>query len=336
MEHNLGRRRGTVDKYVGVLERLARWFARPPKDSHLAPGGSDPLHASADDLERFAGPWAHWVGLTPRARRPVVAALRGFYRWAHQREYIDSDPAAALRYPEAGKKLPSAASLATAGRLMMAPDIDTFIGIRDAAVLATLIGCGLRLSGLVGLNEGDLVWTRDGRDRERLILRVREKGDRERLVPVPVETALLIRAYLAHEELEGVDRSLPDGDRVLWISTRNRTVPPHEYHGERRRIATRTVADMIERYGSRAGIPPNERHPHALRHLYGTELGEADIDLIQRAALLGHAGPDSTAVYTQLAQRKLMESVDRANPMGKLRTPITDRLRELARTTAGA
>jgi Phage integrase family. len=52
--------------------------------------------------------------------------------------------------------------------------------------------------------------------------------------------------------------------------------------------------------------------------LYGTELAESEVDLLVRQVLMGHAKPETTEVYTHLAQRKLMQTVDRANPLGKM------------------
>lgn len=71
-------------------------------------------------------------------------------------------------------------------------------------------------------------------------------------------------------------------------------------------------------------MPNRVLHPHAFRHLFATELAEEDVDLLIRQALLGHADPASTSLYTQLAIRKLFDTVDRANPLGKIRTAVTD------------
>ena len=117
------------------------------------------------------------------------------------------------------------------------------------------------------------------------------------------------------------------GDQVLFVSTRNRTVPPHEYHGERRRLRRQAVVAMVKRHGK--GIPEEQLHPHALRHLYGTELREDDVDLITRQRLMGHADPKTTAIYDHLAMRKVTRDVDRANPLAKIRTPASDLLKQL-------
>jgi site-specific recombinase XerD len=215
-------------------------------------------------------------------------------------------------------------ALEHAERLLTQPDIDTFVGVRDAAIIGLLIGCGLRVSGLCNLNESDLLWYHDkDLGREVLTLRAKEKGHKKRLVPAPDE-ARLLRTYLGHEVLEGIDRTLPSGDKVVFVSVRNRTLTEDRYYREARRITPSSVHDLIQRYGAAAGIPQAEAHPHALRHLYGTELAEAGVDLIERQQLFGHANPQTTAIYTHLASRRLREASERANPLGKIRTPVSE------------
>lgn len=145
---------------------------------------------------------------------------------------------------------------------------------------------------------------------------------------------MLIRAYLAHPDLHAIDRKLPNADQVLLVATMpNGRTPPQDWHGERRRLTRRSIVDLMEKYAQQAGIDLAHAHPHALRHLYGTELAEHDIDLIQRGALLGHADPRTTEIYTHLAQRKLRQAVDKANPLTKLRAPLLDSLRALQAAT---
>ena len=321
LKHNKGRSDATADKYRQALQRL---------HAYLEEHGRTFATATLDDLEAFTGLHAHQqLRLKPRARRPLVAAVRGFYTWAYPRGYVAENTASYLAYPRAGKPLPRAMSLSNAEALFMQCDLDTFIGVRDAAIISVLIGCGPRISGVCSLNEESLVWYRDDEDQERLSIRFVEKGSKERLVPAPRETALMLHAYLGHHELEEIDRALDSGERVLFVSTHNTMVPPHEYHGSARRLSARAVFDRLRRYGELAGIPKDELHPHALRHLYGTELAEHDVDLLLRQELMGHEDPKSTKIYTALAQRKKASAVEHASPMKHIRSPVSDLARHL-------
>ena len=100
-------------------------------------------------------------------------------------------------------------------------------------------------------------------------------------------------------------RTLPNGDRVLFVNRNNTQCPAHERYGEKLRIKADSFAGILKKYGKEQGIPNVVLHPHAFRHLFGMELAESDIDLLIRQVLLGHAKPETTGIYSQLAMNKL-------------------------------
>ena len=316
--HNKGRSSRTSQIYRLAIERLLEFLG----------DGRSLLTASSDELIAFAGAWLAKRNVVAMSRRPYVAAVRDFYRWCVDRGHLRASPAAGLPYPRASMPLPKVMSLASAEKIMWRPDFTTFVGVRDGAMLQLLVGCGIRVSGLVGLNASDVLEQRiDGKPR--LFVRVFEKGGRQRMVPVPLEADLQLRVYLEHAELKSIDRTLENGDLVLFVTTRNRSCAAAQYKGERRRFNRRGVIAMVKRYGQQAGIPEDQLHPHAMRHLYGTELAESDVDILTRQQLMGHLDPKSTGLYTHLAMRKLVASVDRGGPLAKMRTPTTDILKKL-------
>lgn len=315
-----GRRPRTVEAYGMALARLVEFLQ-----------GKQLLKADAVELEAFTGIWLHKRGVVARSRKPYVSAVKGFYAWAKARGYVARDPASEIRQPKAAQPLPNVLSLASAERLMWAPDLNTFVGIRDASILALLIGCGLRASGLVNLNVGDLS-NAEISGKPRLVLRVTEKGEKERMLPVPREAEMLLRIYLDHEGLKEFDRSIQLGsrtDQVLFVNLRNTRVPPQDYRGEAVRLSRQAVWRLIQRYGEQAGVPEAERHPHAIRHLYGTELAEDGVDLVLRQELLGHVDPKSTAIYDHLTVRRKTRAMDQSGPLAKLKSPVSEVLKRL-------
>jgi integrase/recombinase XerD len=327
MTHNRGLALATVRRYGRFLDRLAIWLATltPP---------CTVLNADTEKLERWTGFELHKAKLRPQTRKVAVAAVKGFYSWLAKVEILKTNPSDSLPSPKVGYGLPRPAHLEHAQSLVMAPNIGTFIGLRDAAMLAILIGTGCRVSGLVGLNESDLIWGKNKKGTERLKIRFVEKGQKERIFPAPLEVGLLIRAYLGHEATDREDRTLPNGDRVLFVNRNNPTVPAHERYGEKLRIRADSFADILRKYGKEQGIPNVVLHPHAFRHLFGVELAESDVDLLIRQTLLGHSKPETTGIYTQLAVQKLWEIVDKSNPLGKIRTCVTDIANEIRRKEA--
>lgn len=316
-----GRQPSTVSKYEGYLKRLSDWLDRQ---------GKSLLSASVKDLETFTGIHAHREGLAPQSRRALIAAVRSFYRWAFGKQLRNDDPGRPLELPKAGKPLPRQASLSSAEKLLMQPDLDKFTGVRDAAILGLLIGCGFRITGLLNLNESNLLWyMEDGA--ERLIIRTVEKGNKERFVPVVSEARLLLRAYLGHSDLGMIDRTLPNSDQVLFVSTRNYRVPEQDYRGETRRLSRVTVDNMIKRYGRLAGIPPDQRHAHAFRHLVGVELYEHHQDLNLVKSVLGHENIDTTTIYTRMATRSMAKALDASSPLRNIKTPVSEIVKRIER-----
>ena len=309
----------TTAKYQGYIQRLA---------DHI---GHDQLpSATYEQLLDFTGMHLYKSGLSPSSRKAVIAAVRGYYRWLYKEGHIEVSPADRLVSPKVGRKIPKAIGLKNAEKLLMQPDLETFIGLRDAAIMAMLIGCGMRVSGLIALNEEDLL-SFEHEGATRLAVRPTEKGKKERLIPVPNEAMLFLQAYLAHEEMDAIDRLLPDGKRVLFVNTRNRTVPAYEHRGENRRLRKRTVQQMITNYGERAGIPKDQAHPHAMRHLVGAELAEESATGSEMKTLLGHSKVETTDIYVQLALRKLTRVFDTANPLGKMDTTVSPLVKRMKR-----
>ncbi|WP_235225389.1 tyrosine-type recombinase/integrase [Vibrio sp. ER1A] len=311
----------TVNKYRKLLEQLSEYMKNGYKEASLA------------DLERFSGGWLHHKGYSAASRKVAVAAVRGFYQYLHKRRIIDRNPAADLVYPKIGRRLPRYMELHSAEKLLLQPDLDSFSGLRDSAILSLMIGCGFRVGGVSELNESSLMWYQyEGADR--LAIRVLEKGERERIVPVPCEAMLLLQAYLGHSDLTSMDRLLADGDQVLFVNVRNRHIPEWEHRGEARRISTRAIDRMIKKYALAAGVPEEHAHPHALRHLFGTELAESDMNTLQIQALMGHADPKTSAIYAHIAKRKLTQLQDSSNPLGKMNTPVTALMNEMKKGKA--
>lgn len=318
-----GRTMRTREVYRLALTRLQE-FMRPRSI----------LEADGSELEAFCGLWLHKKGVVAASRKPYVSAVRMFFLWAQTKTKLldQGNPAGDLEHPKTGRRLPRTLSLANAERLMWAPDLGTFHGIRDAAILSLLMGCGLRVSGLCGLNEGDLqTVSLDGKPR--LLILVEEKGGKMRRLPVPREADALLRVYLGHEDLAGVDRDTKgkhgQPDRVLFINTKHPTLPAHEHRGEARRLTRKGVWSMVQRHGEKVGIPAAELHPHSMRHLFGTELTEDDVPTTTTQRLMGHADPKSTEIYIELSMRKNMRTVDQHAPMAKMRTPIGEFLKRV-------
>jgi site-specific recombinase XerD len=165
---------------------------------------------------------------------------------------------------------------------------------RDRALLATLLGAGLRVAEAVALDVRDVVEDIDGGT----VLSVRHgKGRKSRLVPVQLDVAQLIRTYLAMTH-----RHLGD-DGPLFRA--------HDYAGwGRRRLSARTVVSVVKREVRRAGIRAKRVSPHALRHVFAIRALRGGGNVVAIAKLLGHATIGTTQRYVDhLTLGELREAI---------------------------
>lgn len=320
-ETNKGYTVATSYNYRKAIEALGRWLVEQK---------TDPLRASVEQLQRFAGEVLHTRGQAPSTRRITVSALRGYYKWLASKRLVGDSPAAVLPFPKKGLRLPVPISADDAGKLLAQVDLETFKGVRDMAILSVLGGCGPRVSGVSGLNESDMMFAMGDSGIEELTIRFREKGKNERWVPAPEEARLMVRAYMGHPALETIDRRLSDGDQVLFVNLGNSWVPAPDRRGDARRLSQWSIYQMIGEYGEAAGIQRRFLHPHAFRHLYGQELAETETNLLVQQQLMGHRDPKSTAIYSHIAFRKMRAAAISANPLRRMKHPATalaDRLK---------
>lgn len=324
LEHLIGRGTSTHTrtKYEQCLKRLVDFLAA--KDSDL-------VHASPQLLEEFCGIHLHKAGVKPRSRRIYVACVRSFYRWFSERIPGSKNPAERLVYPGSSFNLPRHLAVSDIEKLIGACDLNTFVGTRDAAALMLLYGCGLRVSELCWLNEGDLLFEQTEDQEEVLTLYVRGKGDRERYVPAPRECWIATRSYLGALIDFPYDRNLPNGDKVLFVSTVNSKCAPEHFYGENLRLSRRSFWWTLRRLAEKAGVPLERVKPHALRHSHAVQLLEGGGDLLAVQANLGHARLSTTQIYLSVSMRRRREEIEKADLFGRVQTPFGDLARRLSK-----
>ncbi|MDX6648307.1 MAG: integrase/recombinase XerD [Solirubrobacteraceae bacterium] len=230
----------------------------------------------------------------PSSQARAVAALKGFFRFCVENEYLERDPALVLRTPKKRQALPDVLNRKELGRLMAMPEGETVWERehhgkreRDRLLLALFAYSGLRRAELLGLDWDDV-------DLGQRILRVRNaKGGRERVVPIHPALVPLFDAYLATR--------LPLGhERALFVGVQGR------------RLSVSVMALTFRRYARAAGVTDRKRvTPHTLRHVFATELLNAGANLRQVQELLGHKHLDSTQRYTHVTAHQLRGAVKR-------------------------
>ncbi len=273
------------------------------------------LHAYGHDLRRFVG-WCHHQGVErpTQVTRDVVAdhllfldreglglrsiarartSIRQLFRFLVRENLLEDDPTTLVDAPRFPAPLPVVLSQSQVEALLAAPDRSDPLGLRDAAMIELLYSTGLRVSELVSLPRASV-------DPQMGLLRVRGKGDKERLVPTGDEALHLMVRYLREAR--------PHHD----ASGR----APEVFVGRRgERMTRQNFWQRLQRWAAVAGIP-GKVSPHVLRHSFATHLLEHGADLRHLQAMLGHADIGTTQIYTHVTRARLQALHARYHPRG--------------------
>ena len=244
------------------------------------------------------------IGLHGRNGPSTVArklsSLRSFFKFLQRRSIIIASPMDNISGPKVGKSIPNFLTVDQVFALLDAPAESDRFKHRDQAILELLYSTGIRVAELVAADLDDL-------DLKGEMLRVRGKGNKERLVPVGRPAVDVITAYQRGERTALLAERLARGktvdDQALFLNNRGG------------RLTTRSVERFVDKYGQRAGIQTPVT-PHALRHSFATHLLEMGADLRSVQELLGHASLSTTQKYTHLTLDHLSRIYDTSHPLG--------------------
>lgn len=164
----------------------------------------------------------------------------------------------------------------------------SFRTARDLAMVALMLLNGLRSREVIGLKLEDLLLSEAQ-------IRVRGKGARVRMLPLPPETMRILDCYLRTE------RPLTNAAEV-FVSLKGRA---------RGRAMTPAGLRSLFRYHRRStGVP--QANPHRFRHTFASDMIRAGISLPALMRLMGHAHIHTTLLYIQLTPQDVFAEYTRA------------------------
>ncbi len=275
----------TVESYGRDLQRFAGWLAR-----HGARKPADVDRALISD-------WLvalHAQGLGLRSIARARTAVRQLFRFLVKEGVVEGDPTALVSAPRFPAPLPVVFTEGQVEALLRAPDRDDPLGLRDAAMIELLYATGLRVSELVGLSLA-------GVDAEAGLVKVRGKGDKERLVPVGDQALALMARYLREARpRHDPDRRAP----TVFVTRRGKPMTRQNFW------------DRLTSHARMAGLK-GKVSPHVLRHSFATHLLEHGADLRSLQAMLGHADISTTQIYTHVTRVRLQRLHAEFHPRGR-------------------
>jgi integrase/recombinase XerD len=288
---------GTIDTYTDDLNCYIAWLGE--KSLRLDEVGLEHVrgYIAALDQRGYAG--------STIARR--ITVIRNLHRFLIAEELGSRDPTSTMPAMKRPRKLPFVLSIAetealleTAHTLAADPSVGLYRQAgyaRRAALFETLYASGMRISEALSLpSDAARPGTR--------MLMVRGKGDKQRLVPLHERA---IEAIAHWQKLAAV---YSGGKPTQWLfhSVRNGT-----------KALTRQAALLeIKEAAVAAGLAsPDRVSPHVLRHAFATHMHSGGTDLRVLQELLGHAGIETTQIYTHLDTSRLHQMVGDLHPLNE-------------------
>lgn len=251
--------------------------------------------AAADDIRAYLDSLgkAKLSASTALRRR---SAIRQLHKFLYAEGFAKSDPSARVDGARRARRLPKVLSEAEVIRLIEAVQKrDPKERARIMLILELLYGAGLRVSELVGLRRTAVAGGKD-------MLRIRGKGERERIVPMGRKARVALSAYLAET------RADPRVQRSPYL------FPSRGGSGH---LTRHRVGQLLKSLARDAGFAETRLSPHVLRHAFASHLLAHGADLRSVQSMLGHADIATTEIYTHVQAERLSAAVAAHHPLSR-------------------
>ena len=283
MRYERNRSPRTVQEYEDDLRMFESFFKN--KDSQVSWESVD------SDLIRD---WLESMMDSGHAATSVnrrLSALRSLFRFALSRHLVEKDPAHVIVGPKNSKPLPAFVREQDMNRLLDGEEMwqDNFEDLRARTIIILLYHTGVRVSELTGMDVSSL-------DMYDSYIKVRGKGNKERVVPFGEELKAGLEKYLvARESFAGMK------DGPLFVDDRLRRMSPDQV----RAIVKNNLSKVTTQ---------KKRSPHVLRHSFATAMlnNGARIESVKK--LLCHANISTTEIYTHTTFEQLKRVYKQAHP----------------------
>jgi len=216
----------------------------------------------------------------------IFISIKVFFKFLKKENSIKTDITRYLDLPKIWQFLPSVLSYKEVEDLLKQPDIKSFIGARDKAIIELIYATGIRVTEACNIKILDLSDN---------FIKVNGKGKKQRIIPVGKKALDAIDYYLLNFRKEKKDYEF------LFLTN------------NLKKIDRITIWNRIKFYANKANIKKNIS-PHTLRHSFATHLLEngADLRLIQD--MLGHEDISTTDKYTHISKAHLKKAFENFHP----------------------
>ncbi|MHA2400364.1 MAG: site-specific tyrosine recombinase/integron integrase [Promethearchaeota archaeon] len=236
------------------------------------------------------------MGYTKKGIGRKIASLRSYFKFLTLNEFIEKNPMSTIKSPKIKleESLPKFLNISDINVIFKHLRDRTLFNSRKSEryylIVRLLYSTMARVSELCNIKIKDI-------DFDRGYLRLKGKGNKERIVPIDQKTLDLFKEYLSN-------RITYDSDEYLLVNTRNQKLSP------------RVVQNDIKSIKEKCGFPDSKvMTPHVFRHTGATHLRRSGMDISELQDILGHSSPNTTRIYAKNDITKLKQSYSTMHPL---------------------
>ncbi|HAF78362.1 MAG TPA: integrase [Maribacter sp.] len=241
----------------------------------------------------------HWIvelsekQIDNRTINRKISSLKAYFKFLQKIDVTTVSPLSMHRALKTAKKIEIPFSELEMEKVLSEIEYaDDFEGVRDELLIHVLYVTGMRRAEVISLKVSDV-------DFANMTIKVLGKRNKERLVPMLLETKEKFKIYLDYRK--GL-KEINDGSYIFLTLSGNK-------------IYETLVYRLIKKY-FREVSSKVKTSPHILRHTFATHLLNKGADLNAVKELLGHSSLASTQVYTHNSIAELKKVHAKAHPRG--------------------
>ena len=230
--------------------------------------------------------------VSPKTIQCHVRVFKGFSTWLYREGYTKENKLNILKLPKAPNKIIEPLTSEEIKQIIKVINKQSAVGFRNYAILMLLLDAGLRISGVTNITLADIK-LKDG------LIRVIEKGNKERVVPIGKNVQSCLWSYI--DQYRPTSTSKCDN---LFLSKNGR------------QITTNTIKLMFTKLAKKSKI--SRLHAHLCRHTFAINYLMNGGDIFSLKEILGHASLDMVNHYLHFTSSQITAQHQKYSPMDKL------------------
>ncbi len=247
---------------------------------------SDIRKINKDDMERFIA-HLNTKGFTLKTVNSRIVSAKTFFNFCRRKKFIAENPMNEINKMREKRKVGATFTKSQLRRLADTPNITTFAGLRDLAIMTTFEHTGIRVSELCGLSVSDIRF--DDRD----IIANRTKNGHGRRIPMTERLYDVLKAYMSVRGfVEGVD--------AVFVTSQDRAMP------------VVSVQYQLRMHGDKCGVRDEiQVSPHVYRRTFAKMKIQAGVNIFVLRDLMGHADIKELENYVRIYSPDLDAAIEK-------------------------